>query len=734
MTQLQSSSAATAGAPIKLREMLEQCEVRLAETGCYDGVTKLTLKAESPLKYESLHTRLRSSVVSARETSKRISASPGVREVGESVVGLYTPEGDSVVFSFGIMVHVHTMSRFIKWMVRNDYQDDPGIRPGDIFANNDAFIGNVQVPDVMDVVPIFYNGELIAWAGAVCHELEVGGVTPGGDVYLAQERFTEGLFVCAEKIGENDQIRRDYLIRVERNLRSPIYWILDEKAKVSACLEVREKVLELVEEVGVDYFKRATKEYIEEGRRAHLERMKVQTVPGRYRGATFFGHLYKNKPGVLPMANKDQLVPIPVDLTIDRNGLMTLDFEGTGPWGWNSNNCCEAAMEGGFFVSLTQFMDFDGKVNDGAWLATRLRLPSGTWTNPDSIMVATACSWALLLPAFGTYHRLMSRAFLARGFKEEIFVGQVNTPFFEGGGISQYGTRFGGSNFELAAGGSGARGIMDGLDTGYAGWNPESDMGNVEIWELSLPILYLGRKIWPDSAGAGRFRGGAGFTSLYKIHHTPMFMLTTAIHSGKVFDNAGMCGGYPAPTALYHYAIRDTNLTELIAAQKPLPHFEGDPHDPDPRRLVQGDFEFSEGGYIGRPFKDGDLFEHFYNAGGGYGDPIERDPELVRKDLENGIVTPRAARQIYHVDAHSDDGRTYNVDVAKTEQLRSEERRQRLAGGVPVSEWRKQERERILNREFVPEVLEMYRDSMHLSSKWKDEFATFWQLPADFSI
>src|SRR2546421_223907 len=638
---------AAAETPIKLREKLERSEQLLASTGRYDGITELELKSADPISYESLHTRLRSVVVSARETSKRISASPGVREVGESVVGLYTPDGD---------------------------------------------------------------------------------------VYLAQERFTEGLFVCAEKIGENDQIRRDYLLRVERNLRSPLYWILDEKAKVSACLEVRQKVLELVDEVGADYFKRATKEYIEEGREAHLERMKVQTVPGRYRGGTFFGHLYKGKAGVLPFANEDLLVPIPVELTIDRDGLMTLDFEGTGPWGWNANNCCEAAMEGGVFVSLTQFMDFDGKVNDGAWLATRLKLPPGTWTNPDNIMVATACSWALLLPAFGTFHRLMSRAFLAHGFKEEIFVGQVNTPFFEGGGISQYGTRFGGSNFELAAGGSGARGIMDGLDTGYAGWNPESDMGNVEIWELSLPILYLGRKIWPDSAGAGKFRGGVGFTSLYRIHRTPMFTLTTAIHSGKVFDNAGMCGGYPAPTALYHYAIRDTNLTELIAAQKPLPHFEGDPHDPDPRRLVQGDFEFSEGGYIGRPFKDGDLFEHFYNAGGGYGDPIERDPELVRKDLENGIVTPRAARQIYHVDAQSDDGRTYNVDVAKTEQLRSEERSRRLAEGAPVSEWRKQERERILNREFVPEVLEMYRDSMQLSSKWKDEFATFWQLPTDFSI
>jgi N-methylhydantoinase B/oxoprolinase/acetone carboxylase alpha subunit len=246
--------------------------------------------------------------------------------------------------------------------------------------------------------------------------------------------------------------------------------------------------------------------------------------------------------------------------------------------------------------------------------------------------------------------------------------------------------------------------------------------------------LYLGRKIWPDSAGAGKFRGGTGFTSLYKIHHTPMFTLTTAIHSGKVFDNAGMCGGYPAPTALYHYAVRDTNLSELIAARKPIPHFEGDPLDPDPQRLIQGDFEFSEGGYLGRPFKDGDLFEHFYNAGGGYGDPIERDPEQVRKDLDNGVITPRAARQVYYVDVHSDDGRTYTVDPAKTEEYRSRERSARLAEGIPVGEWLQQERDLVLKREFVPEVLAMYRDSMRLSPTWKQEFATFWQLPEDFSL
>src|SRR5947208_11766965 len=253
----------TVTTPTPYRDRLLESERLMRETGCYDGIAELTLRKQDPLKFETLHTNLRATCVSAREMARRISASPGVREVGEMVVAIYTPEGDAVALSNGIMVHVHTMSRFIKWMIRENYEINPGIREGDIFANNDAFIGTVQVPDVMDVVPIFYGSELVGWAGAVCHELESGGITPGGDVCLAQERFTEGLFVCAEKIGENDEIRRDYLISVERNLRSPIYWILDEKAKVSACLEVRENVLEPVEEVGVDYFKRATKEYVE---------------------------------------------------------------------------------------------------------------------------------------------------------------------------------------------------------------------------------------------------------------------------------------------------------------------------------------------------------------------------------------------------------------------------------------------------------------------------------------
>src|SRR5207247_2796806 len=120
---------------LTLREALRLSRELLEQTGHYHGISDLRLKAENYLHYESLHARLRSAVVNARETSKKISASPGVREVGESVVALYTPEGDSVVLSTGIMVHVHTLSRFIQWMIERDYESDPGIAHGDVFAN-----------------------------------------------------------------------------------------------------------------------------------------------------------------------------------------------------------------------------------------------------------------------------------------------------------------------------------------------------------------------------------------------------------------------------------------------------------------------------------------------------------------------------------------------------------------------------------------------------------------------
>ncbi len=719
-----------------LKDRLEESERLMKSTGCYDGVTELQLRNQDPLKFETLHTKLRSACVSAREMARRISASPGVREVGEMVVAIYTPEGDAIALSNGIMVHVHTMSRFLKWMIKEGYENDPGINPGDIFANNDAFIGTVQVPDVMDVIPIFHEGELVAWAGAVCHELEAGGITPGGDVCLAQERFTEGLFVCAEKIGSNDKIRRDYVIRCERNLRMPIYWVLDEKAKVASCISMRESVLEVINEVGVDFWKQLIKEFIEEGRRGQLLRTQQLTVPGIYRGHTFYGHVTEGKPGFQPLGEPNWLYNIPVELTITSGGKMIMDFEGTQPWGYHSMNCTPAGMDGGMFVTLTQHMNFEGLVNDGAWMATELKLPKGTWTNPDNEMCATATSWALLLPAYGVFQRLLSRGFLARGFVEEVFVGQVNSPMIEMGGTSQYGTPFGMAHFECAAAGSGALAIKDGLDTAYVGWNPESDMGNIEIWEQSMPMVYIGRSIVPNSGGAGKFRGGCSFVSTWLISKTDHLRLVTSEHSSRVFDNAGMCGGYPAPTCQKHRATRNSDIKARAKKRLPLPHSPGiDPKKSDLEKLLKGKHITEEGPYITAPHKEGDVFTHSYNGGGGFGDVLQRDPVKTAWDVTNGFMTREAALKIYGivlgVDLETGD---FKADFKKTVTLRRNMRAKRLKQSQPVSKWMASEKKRVAALKFVPEVKRMYAAAIKLSPRFEKEFKAFWSLNKNFQI
>ena len=192
--------------------MLDESERLFAETGHYAGLSgELELMDSDPIGYEKLFSRLRGGLVSARETALNISASPIVRELGELCFALYTPEGDSVALSTGIIVHVHTMSDAIKWMVRNGYEDNPGIRPGDIFANNDPTIGDVHNADVQTFVPIFWEDELIAWAGGVTHVLDIGATTPGGVPVGPTMRYEDGIDLPCMKIGEQDELARWHL-------------------------------------------------------------------------------------------------------------------------------------------------------------------------------------------------------------------------------------------------------------------------------------------------------------------------------------------------------------------------------------------------------------------------------------------------------------------------------------------------------------------------------------------
>lgn len=473
----------------------------------------------------------------------------------------------------------------------------------------------------------------------------------------------------------------------------------------------------------------------EEGRRAQLARTRQLTVPGIYRGHTFYGHVTEGKPGFQPLADPNWLYNIPIEMEITSEGKIRLDFDGTQPWGYHSMNCTPAGMDGCMFVTLTQHMNFEGLVNDGAWMATEINIPHGTWTNPDNEMAATATSWALLLPAYGVFQRLLSRGFIARGFVEEAFVGQVNSPMIEMGGTSQYGTGFGMAHFECAAAGSGALAIKDGLDTAYVGWNPESDMGNIEIWEQNMPMVYIGRSIVPNSGGAGKYRGGCAFISTWLINKTDHLRLVTSEHSSRVFDNGGLCGGYPAPTCEKHHAVRNSDIHERAERREPLAHTPGtDPLVSDFERTYKGEQVWEEGPYITRPHKAGDIFSHAYNGGGGFGDVLERDPIKTAWDVENGFLTREAAEKVFGIILKEDAEGYPQADIDATVARRAELRKKRLKQAIPVSEWIAREQRRVEASDFAPEVAKMYRSAMKLSARFSRDFKEFWGLASDFAI
>src|SRR3954451_10354214 len=574
-------------------EMLTESERLFAETGRCGGIEQLPMKADEPIRFEKIFSRLRGGLVTARETALNISASPIVKEIGELCFALYTPEGDSVALSTGIIVHVHTMSDAIKYMIRQGYEDNPGIAPGDIFTNNDAMIGDVHNADVQTIVPLFCEGELIGWAAGVTHEIDIGAKTPGSVPIGPISRFEDGIDLPAKKIGSADELWHDHVLAGLKGTRTPMYWTLDEKTRLAGCHMVREAVERVILEEGVDTYKRFTREVIEDGRRSFISRLRELTVPGRYRAAAFTDLPFAKEEQLPSYARKDTMMPAPVELRITRDGIMELDYEGASSWGYHSANCTPSSMQGALWVQLTQTLICNDKVNDGAYLRLRTNFPPGTWANHSNPQASTGNAWFFLIPSFTGFIKGISRALQARGFVEEVLAPYgLTANAFQGGGIDQYGRQSATTNFGLSCVGGGAKMVLDGLDYAAAMWNPEGDMGDMEMWELLEPFLYLGQRVKPNTAGAGRHRGGSGYETVRLCWKTPFFEIQN-IGNGATFVNSGLWGGYPAASG-YRHNIRQTDFLEVVERGEPYPTHEPDPEDSGLERMIKGRRDFDQ--------------------------------------------------------------------------------------------------------------------------------------------
>ncbi|MCC7411846.1 MAG: hydantoinase B/oxoprolinase family protein [Gammaproteobacteria bacterium] len=719
----------------RLKGMLDESERLLVETGRYYGVDSLTLKDGNPIYYEKIWSRLRGGIVGARETALNISASPIVREIGELCFALFTPEGDSITLSTGIMAHVHTMSEAIKHMLRSEYEEDPGIAHGDIFVNNDPQLGDVHNADVMEMLPIIHEGELIGWAAGVTHEIDVGAPQPASMPIGTVSRYEDGWILSCQKVGSNDQLHRDYENRINTAVRTPFYWLLDEKCRIVGCQLIRDNVLRLVQEEGLATYKTFIREVIEDTRRAFLANLELMTVPGTYRFPSFMDVAHSNDRDRMPeFAAVDSIMNCPLEVRIGADCSFELDLDGANKWGYHSFNCTPSGLQGGLWVGLSQTLIPNDKVNDGAYLATKFNTPYGTWANPDNPACSNTLSWMFLIPCFtGMFHAL-SQAFVGRGYVEEVvaaypFTGNVT----QGGGPNHVGNPNGAwSNFEHSCCGISARYVLDG-ETGCAAvWNPEGDMGDVEAWEQLEPLLYIGRNVRPNTGGAGKYRGGLGWESVRLVYNTPYQVMFNG-RDGFVFQTSGLFGGYPGASG-YRHSVKNTDMKERIAKRLPYPVRDQDPDNSQIEANVRGDVVKDQHCYHHPDLhKEYDIYLSLIAGGHGVGDPLERDPKLVVTDLDEGYLLERYAVPIYGVVAHPGQDGKWVLNAAGTAARRAEMRKQRLERSQSVEAWMAQTRPRVEKMDFIPAVRKMYRESHELSAKWRHEYRGFWGLPADWN-
>ena len=723
---------------LSLREQTQANAEAFKKTGNLFGLETLTRKESDPGTYEAVWHILSNLCNAAWETGCKVSSSPIAAEGGDALWGLHTSTGEAICISRGISAHAGLLSDMIKNFIALDYQENPGFKPGDIFENNDPHYGGIHSPDFDMCMPLFYDGVLIAWASCVSHVSDSGSVTPGSIGFLNPDCYSDGLPISMERVGENDRFHPWYELRIRSRTRTPDFVMGDARGRLAGCITIRERLEDVIEKYGLDFFLEAGREYIEDSRRYAVGRVKTQTVPGRIRKSQFKDLAMKGKRVLLAKQDIDCAFNLPMELTINADASVDLSLQGasgTVPFG---ENISPTALKSGLMMGYSHIVGFD-MFNSGPIAAWNIEMPpAGSWANPFEVNyeAASGVAWAPAVTWVSNLYEVFGRLFQMRGFVEEMAAGSGTIMTAEFSGINQTGMYLTGLTLEQASQGSPARGYSDGENSAWCIYTPEADFGNAEISELYYPILFLGRNVAPNSGGYGQFRGGLGHTAVWMVYNTPglEYQCGDAGMRSKMVGNHGMYGAYPVVPDRPAYGHK-TNVKQLIEEQRPLIHGRGDPESPAIASLI--DAELVEDNAIApfvtpEPLKDYDIIVHPISGAQAMGDPILRDPASVTKDLNEGWTTGRVADEIYGVVASKPNG-AFVVDAEATAAKRSEIREARKARAVPFQQWWAEEREKVQAQENMdPAIITMWSTCMEFSPKYAEELRAFWALPEDF--
>lgn len=636
-------------------ESIEQ----IMEKICWDIMTPIERKDISidPIKYEIAVHRIGAMLREGSYSLVRTSGSPIVTEVGEYMFAIYDADGHSAYVTAGVLPHLTGTEggiKFIKAMFQGD------ISPEDQFILNDPYLLGIHTPDVLIAKPVFYKDELLCWVGSLTHCVEIGAKDPGG-TSDSTDVFQEGVRLPGFKIIDKGERVEEVFRLMKRNVRTPELMELDMRSKIAGNNVVYNRLEELISKEGASFLKDLLQKMIQETE--DRAKAKVEMIPdGVWKNRAYGDH------------NGIDWQPIWCDMVATKSGnTIHLDLSGSSLQEIGPVNAPLAGSIGAIFSVLVSTIFWELIWNRGVVTPLNITIPKGCLFNPQYPASTFADAPTTLPLLAGTLTKIISEMCLAAGLRDVVCApwNSSHGGVFMGG-QTQFGELEGTVTFDANSGGTGATLRADGDDTAAFLLAPGAMMADVESYESKYPLLYLFRRKRQNSGGYGKFQGGLAHESAVMIHGTKNWKVGFRSIGRKVACTSGILGGYPANSHLHGFLFRSaTSGARMSGSQL--------------NQLLRiEDIVEMPGVKIVPPMcpvtllAEGDVYFQCLSGGGGCGDPLLRDPNMVLSDVIDGKISNEVAFQVYGVLIKGEE-----IDSEATAEQRASILNQRRKSNVP---------------------------------------------------
>ena len=544
-----------------------------------------------------------------------------ISQLHDVSVGIWGAKGETIAVPEGLPTQFLGSGFAVKSLVEKFGGD---IHPGDVFLTNDPYHGGhcCHLPDWAFFRPIFHKKELLFFTMVRAHQQDTGGSFPGGYFPNGYDIHAEGVIIPPTKVISKGCERTDVLELIWNNVRFPKGTRIDNYAMLAATKRCEQRVGALLENYGRDVVLDCVEQMIDRTERAIRE--EIHKIPD----GTYYGEAATDDDGTV----LDEQVWVRADVSI-KGDEMTIDLSKSDAQRKGFINSIYAATYGDAMAAV--ILIFDPALaeyhNEGTMRPIHIVAPPGSVVNAQYPATVGASPVNVGIQVMEAVLEALSkarpeRAVAAWGKHRGDYVFGFNVRTNE---------KYVRTSFDY----DGSSGAVTGFD-GYQGVSCLTALGAVrrgdaEEMEIRLPWRMVRYEMLPDFTGAGRWRGGPGI-HWSAINEGSDSGVATGSSDGDEVQGFGALGGEPSPKSRMH--------------------------------LLRGEERIRVKPHRMETIKHGDIVEKLSSGGGGVGNPAERDPQMVREDVENELVSLQAAREVYKVVI---DPATLQVDEKATRALRA---------------------------------------------------------------